>query len=68
MKDIERIDVTMDLISRYWKKNPELRLGQLISNFNTMSRNHRRYVGNYDIHSLEDEDLIKILKIELNDL
>ena len=32
MRDINRIDEVLDKIKTIWKNNPDLRLGQLISN------------------------------------
>lgn len=32
MRDPERIDVVLDTIREYWKKNPDLRLCQIIGN------------------------------------
>lgn len=32
MRDPERIDEILELLEMYWKKNPDLRLGQIVVN------------------------------------
>ena len=53
MRDINRIDKVLDEISKIWKANPDLRLGQLILNI-TDNPNILYYV--------EDDELVKALK------
>ena len=53
MRDVNRIDKVLDEISKIWKANPDLRLGQLILNI-TDNPNILYYV--------EDDELVKALK------
>lgn len=52
----ERIDRILELVGKYWKKNPDLRLGQLLSNI-TMGEDNL----NTDIYFYEDSQLLKSL-------
>ncbi len=52
MREFERIDRITNLINKVWKKYPELRLGQLITNA----------VRGLDIFYIEDEILEEKLK------
>ncbi len=52
MREFERIDRITNLINKVWKKYPELRLGQLITNA----------VRALDIFYIEDEILEEKLK------
>lgn len=56
MRDLERINRIMNLIRRIWKKNPDLRLCQLIENcFDTGLHN-----GN--LYYVEDKELENIIR------
>lgn len=57
MRDPNRIDETLELISNIWKKYPDLRLCQLIGNISSHINNESP-----DLYFLEDSDLIKRLK------
>lgn len=52
MRDINRIDTILNEIKDIWKKNPDLRLGQLICNV----------VRDPALYYIEDEDLAEVLK------
>ena len=52
MRDINRIDTVLSEIKSIWEKNPDLRLGQLISNV----------IRDPALYYIEDEDLVKVLK------
>jgi len=51
MRDQDRIDEILELISEIWRKNPNLRLCQLIENC----------FEDVDLYYLEDNDLQKAL-------
>ena len=59
MRNPDRIDEILELISKIWHKNPDLRLCQLLGNCSAL----------YDLYYVEDDklqdELIKYLK-ELN--
>lgn len=59
MRDPKRIPVILDLIKTYWEKNPQLRLGQLLINFD---------VTTCDLYHLEDEELEVMLKAAIKEL
>ena len=61
MKEKERIDIVLNELEKYWKKNPDLRLGQIIANC------VRAYDGrvNCDPFYIEDDIILNILE-ELN--
>lgn len=52
MRDPARIVKTLCLIETIWKKNPDLRLCQLIGN-----------VAPYDNYHMEDDELVKRLEV-----
>ena len=58
MRDINRIEKTLNKIEEYWIKNPDMRLGQIIANC------LRAYDGrlNCDPFFIEDDDLLKGLE------
>ncbi len=64
MRDPNRIADVLNEIGKYWMKYPDLRMGQLISNMNSMHRSKTGVSQNNDVHSLEDADLLAILKQE----
>lgn len=47
----ERIDLILGLLKVYWKRNPDLRLGQIIGNLSTVA----------DPYFYEDKDLLDAL-------
>lgn len=49
MRDKNRIKPLLEKIEKYWLQNPDLRLGQLISNLN--------YPNSTDIYFIEDNVL-----------
>ena len=51
MKDPNRIDETIEVMKRIWKKNPQLRLCQLIGN-----------IFSGDNYHIEDDVLVSKLK------
>ena len=54
MRDIKRIDKVLKEISRAWKKNPDLRLMQLLVNC--------RYHNGDDMYFLEDSAMVARIK------
>jgi len=56
MRDPERIDEILELISDIWHKNPDLRLCQLLSNAAIRSSWPEK-----DLYYLEDDELIDML-------
>ena len=54
MRNPERIEKVMNIVERIWKKEPDLRFGQIISVIDSLSDN--------DIFHLEDDKMIKLLK------
>ncbi|MBO6270588.1 MAG: hypothetical protein J6N19_15775 [Clostridium sp.] len=59
MRDPNRIPKTLKAIEKFWKANPDWRLGQLIVNIS-------RAAGKMDPFFLEDDQLLAILKGEGN--
>ena len=59
MRDPNRIDIILKKIEEVWKKNPDLRLGQLL----TDAANHSGWKGNDDLFYYEDSDLFKGLEL-----
>ena len=57
MRDIKRIKRIIKLLEKYWNKEPDLRLCQLISNLHGN--------GKQDIFYTEDDELEKVLKDRL---
>ena len=56
MRDPNRIDEVLETLSAYWKKHPDLRLGQIIVNV----------TGKSDPFYVEDETLLTKLQAQLN--
>ena len=54
MRDPNRIDIVLEAVRIVWKKAPDLRLGQLISNISYE-------VGYSDPFFLEDDRLLQVL-------
>jgi len=52
MRDPKRIPKVLAKIQAYWERNPDLRLGQLVSNL----------AGNEDVFYVEDYNLEKALE------
>jgi len=59
MRDPNRIPTVLGLLGKFWMKNPDLRLGQIISNINASRYGISK---DRDIFYLEDEELIHTLK------
>ncbi len=57
MRDPKRIDRILDLLNRYWKRNPDLRLGQIIGNFTPRTSN----LAPGSSYSVEDDVIEKEL-------
>lgn len=53
MRDPNRIDGILARIGRAWKRNPDMRLGQLIANLNA------------DVFYIEDSDLARLLELHV---
>lgn len=56
MRDINRIDLILDRLKALWKRNPDLRLGQLILNV----------LQDPTLYYIEDEQLIDVLEKTYN--
>ena len=56
MRDPARVDTILEFLRHIWKKNPDLRLGQLILNCVKDSNEMQLHD---DLYYLEDEELIK---------
>lgn len=54
MRDPKRIDGILKVVGKYWKENPDLRLGQLILNV--------AYGTGCEPYYIEDKDIIDLLK------
>ena len=60
MRDPKRIPIILKEIEKFWSKYPDLRLGQIITNCNTLlSENDNKT----DLFYLEDEKLIEGLQL-----
>lgn len=53
MRDPNRIDNILYELGKIWKENPDLRLGQMITNL---------LIPDYRLYHMEDNELIKELK------
>lgn len=53
MRDINRIDLIIEEVRKYWLENPDQRLGQLLSNIVMSSGWHTR-----DIYNAEDDRIV----------
>lgn len=58
MRDVKRIQKTLDMIKEIWLKYPDLCLCQLLENAKPSNLN--------DMYYIEDEDLIKLLHSHYN--
>ncbi len=56
MRDPKRIDMILKELEYYWKKNPDLRLGQIISNMGS-------FANAPDIFYMEDEKMFCFLRL-----
>lgn len=59
MRDINRIEIILDKLKIYWLKHPDLRLGQIISNFGYEVR------GENDPFYVEDDLMLKVIEEKL---
>lgn len=59
MRDISRIEIILDKLKIYWLENPDLRLGQIISNLGCQIR------GDNDPFYIEDDLMLKAIEEEL---
>lgn len=66
MRPPERIPKLLELLGEYWKKNPELRLGQLILNL-TKEHKHRVLINTPDVFYVDDDDLQVVLETLLKE-
>ena len=60
MRDPARIEVLLELLRQYWKQNPDLRIGQIITNLSSSKR------MSIDPYYIEDDMIINSLKEELS--
>ena len=56
MRNPERIPEVLKELEKFWKQNPDWRLGQVISNFSY------EIMGNNDPFYIEDKDLLELLR------
>lgn len=61
MRNPERIDEILELISDIWHKHPDLRLGQLIGNCLSIDYNYIDGIVEVDLYYIEDDKLQDIL-------
>jgi uncharacterized protein YihD (DUF1040 family) len=61
MRNLDRIDPMLEMIRRIWKKYPDLRLTQLLSNAALSSDEW----SDNDLYHLEDDKLFKALTLYL---
>ena len=61
MRDPNRIARVLDQLGQYWMQNPDLRLGQIVSNVNYAHRRDNGLPSNNDVFYLEDEDFLESL-------
>lgn len=60
MRDPARIDKILKLLENYWKLNPDLRLGQIVSNMASLHRNWLVKDTFYTEDEVVEEGLIKM--------
>lgn len=53
-REPERIPKLLSLLEKGWKKNPNLRLGQIFENL-------KRYMSKEDLFYIEDKDIIRAI-------
>lgn len=56
MRDGKRIPEVLKELEKFWKQNPDLRLGQIIANLNY------EIMENNDPFYIEDTDLLELLR------
>lgn len=56
MRNPERIPEVLKELEKFWKQNPDLRLGQIIANLNY------EIMENNDPFYIEDTDLLELLR------
>ena len=56
MRDRKRIPEVLKELEKFWKQNPDLRLGQIIANLNY------EIMENNDPFYMEDTDLLELLR------
>jgi uncharacterized protein YihD (DUF1040 family) len=61
MRDPKRITGILTLIEQIWKRNPDLRLGQLLTN--TIKHDATKDIWGGDLYNMEDDDLVKALRV-----
>ena len=54
MRNPKRINIILKYLGYYWKKNPDLRLCQLLGNIAAQK--------DIDVYYYEDKELLKVLK------
>ena len=64
MREKERIDRILEKLEKYWKANPDLRLGQIIANFVRMSTGQLKCDPIYIEDNIIEEVLDKVNKGE----
>ena len=61
MRDPNRIGPILKQLEIYWKANPDLRLGQIISNMSTT-------LGMQDCFYVEDDAMLKAIEDSIKDI
>ena len=56
MRDVNRIDPTLEALAKFWRKFPDWRLGQLLCNVG-------RQLGSWDSFYLDDDKLREFLEM-----
>lgn len=59
MRDSNRIEIILDKLKIYWLEHPDLRLGQIISNFGYEVR------GDNDPFYIEDDIMLNVIEEHL---
>jgi uncharacterized protein YihD (DUF1040 family) len=72
MRNPKRIPIVLEKLKEYWEKNPDLRLGQLISIISAVSPNKAKNDDTFmaedegiDVFFMEDEEILSFLEKEL---
>lgn len=62
MRDPNRIDPLLKELGDFWKKNPDLRLGQIICNLPCLAKRMGLFKGGNDVFYVEDDVIKKVLE------
>ena len=59
MRDINRIDPFLEEFGKFWKQNPDIRFGQLVSNIITRAFNEGEHIN---LFYIEDDRMLNLIK------